>query len=90
VGGGYRLARPTSRITVLDVVTVFEPPRAPGDCLLRAAPGDESPGADGCSLQDLFDEIDEMVRCTFASVTLETLVRRGRRPQPVPLERRRA
>jgi Rrf2 family protein len=77
VGGGYRLARDPSKITVLDVVSVFEAPRPAGHCLAqdRGAPCEEF-GA--CRLRKLFDEVDDSVRNTFASVTLETLG--GKRP----------
>ena len=77
IGGGYRLARPASRITVLDVLNVFEHPRAPGACLLHDRPGAVCPQMMGCRLQWLFSEVDELVRSTYESVTLETLVRRA-------------
>ena len=78
-GGGYRLARNASEVTVLDVIEAFEPRRAQGGCLL--AEHTDSPCAlrPGCQLKRLFDEVDELARCTFASITLETLVGR---PQP--------
>jgi Rrf2 family protein len=76
VGGGYRLARPASRITVLDVMKVFERPRAPGACVLHDRPGEQCPQTSVCNLHWLFEEVDELVRCTYESVTLETLVRR--------------
>lgn len=79
VGGGYRLARPASRTTVLDVLAAFEPPRPPGRCLLDDHDQGQCVQSAHCSLRSLFDEIDEQVRCTLASVSLETLVRRGRR-----------
>jgi Rrf2 family protein len=82
-GGGYRLARPASRITVLEVIEALEAPRAHGDCLLHdgtsAATSDGCPRRLACRLGELFDEVDEMARCTFASISLETLIRR---PQP--------
>lgn len=65
-GGGYRLSRPPSRLTVLDVVEAFEPARSTGE------------GWQEKSLEHLFEEVDEQVRCTFASITLETLVGRPR------------
>lgn len=73
-GGGYRLTRPASEITVLDVIAAFEPPREPGACLL------DDTGADchvlgTCRLRRLFDEVDDLARATFASTTLETLAR---------------
>jgi len=87
VGGGYRLSRPASRVTVLEVLDVFERSRPPGRCLLTdgADPCDTYPA---CRLGRLFDEVDEMARNTFASITLETLVRQGAgrvresRPEP--------
>ena len=67
IGGGYRLARPASKITVLDVLHVFERRREP-------------PKSSVCHLHWLFNEVDELVRSTYESVTLQTLVRRaGRR-----------
>jgi Rrf2 family nitric oxide-sensitive transcriptional repressor len=79
IGGGYRLARPASKITVLDVLHVFERPRRAGDCLLHDGPGDSCPQSSACRLHWLFNEVDELVRCTYESVTLETLVRRAKR-----------
>ena len=75
VGGGYVLAKPPAEITILDVISVFDPPRKNGHILLgersaaaRMQPTDER-------LSRLFDEVAEVVSCTFASVTLETLAR---------------
>jgi Rrf2 family transcriptional regulator, cysteine metabolism repressor len=79
IGGGYRLSRPPSRITVLDVLNVFERPRTPGACLLHDQPGQPCPQASVCNLHWLFEEVDELVRSTYDSVTLETLVRRATR-----------
>ena len=75
IGGGYRLARPASQTTMLDVIKVFEPPRAEGQCLLAERtekPCDDFPA---CRLRRIFDEVDEVSRCTLQSVSLETLVR---------------
>ena len=82
IGGGYRLARPASKITVLDVLQVFERPREPGVCLLHDNPGTPCPGMSTCQLHWLFSEVDELVRCTYESVTLETLVKRAQRRAP--------
>jgi Rrf2 family protein len=67
-GGGYRLTKPPSRISLLDVIRVFEAPDS------RAA-RDLRGGWAGSRLNPLFAEIDEMVRSTFESITLETLAR---------------
>ena len=75
IGGGYRLARPRTEITVLDVLSVFEPLRQPGHDLLHARSGAEPLAPQAASLRRLFNEVDEGIRTTLESVTLETLVR---------------
>ena len=86
VGGGYRLARHPSEITVLDVIRCFEPTRAPGRCLLSDATTDCG-SYPTCRLGRLFDEVDQMVQSTYASISLETLVKPSlttpvRQPRP--------
>jgi Rrf2 family iron-sulfur cluster assembly transcriptional regulator len=81
VGGGYRLGRPADVVSVLDVVSVFEPPREVGVCALTALPSGDCEASVTCRLRRLFDEVDEMVRCTYASVSLETLVRAPAAPR---------
>ncbi len=71
--GGYRLARSAARITVLEVLDVFDAKRVE-----ESVPYEPR-------LRRLFDEVDELVRCTYASITLATLA--GRR-SPEDLERR--
>jgi Rrf2 family protein len=78
VRGGYALTRPAATMTVLDVIEVFEPPRSPGQCLLADRDDPECSEFDLCNLRRLLDEVSEMARCTYASVTLDTLV--GTRP----------
>lgn len=75
VGGGYRLARPRTDITVLDVISVFDPPRTPGHDLLLARAGGVQRHPRAEPLQRLFDEVDQSIRATLASVTLDTLAR---------------
>ena len=96
IGGGYRLSRAASRITVLDIFRVFERPRPAGACLLHDRAGEPCPAQSACGLHWLFEEVDELVRCTYESVTLETLVRRAsavarKRTEPaaVPVRLRR-
>jgi Rrf2 family protein len=78
IGGGYRLVRPASKVTVLDVLHIFERRRDPGACLLHDRPGERCPRMSACGLHWLFTEVDELTRSTYESVTLETLVRRAR------------
>jgi Rrf2 family protein len=84
VRGGYALARPPSQVTVLEVIDAFEPRRTTGDCLLDETARGSCGEFDLCRLRRLVDEVDELTRCTYASVTIETLV--GARPaQPLTL-----
>ena len=75
VGGGYRLVHPASEVAVQDIIDVFEPSLPPDSCVLKETPGAACPGdgEPGCRLMSLFQEVDETVRATFASVSLETL-----------------
>lgn len=74
VGGGYRLARRPSELTVLDVINAFEPPRTAGKCLL-ADSSEDCGRYVACRLGRLFHEVDALSRNTFASITLETLIK---------------
>ena len=75
VGGGYRLARAPADVAVQDIIDIFEPAPPPDVCMLRDLPGADCPGEGQprCRLMDLFQEVDETVRSTFASVSLATL-----------------
>lgn len=75
IGGGYRLTRPRSEITVLDVVSVFEPLRPHGHDFLDARARGGPPAPHTATLRHLFDEVDDVTRATLASVTLDTLVK---------------
>jgi len=88
VGGGYRLARRANDVSVLDVLSAFAPQPSAGRCLVAERPDGACPRL-GCGLRQLFDEADELLRCTFASVSLETLARRTRAAsaRPIPAAR---
>ena len=70
--GGYRLAREAGTVTMLDIIDAIEP--LDGHTGSGGAFGD-SPGAR--RLQEVFDEVEELERTTFASISLATLARRG-------------
>ena len=74
IGGGYRLSRPSSELTVLDLLNAFEPPRPSGHCLL-AERSNECGLSPSCRIRRLFDEVDDQARHTFASITLATLIK---------------
>ena len=69
--GGYRFTGNRRRITLMDIVALFEP--APGN---RAAePGDDT--EIGAALQRVLTEIDEIAEATLRSISLETMLRRS-------------
>lgn len=73
IGGGYVLARSPGEITVLDVISVFEARSDDQHPILGARSEKARAQPADARLTRLFDEVAELVRSTYASVTLETL-----------------
>ena len=98
VGGGYRFAGNARRLTLMDVIRMFEELSAPdGE---RREPGEETPV--GRALSVVLAEIDEIATATFSSITIATMLRLidrqrkdstprppGRLDEPAPRRRRR-
>lgn len=77
VGGGYRFAGNARRLTLMDVIAMFEELSEPeGE---RREPGDRTPV--GLALAAVLSEIDEIARATFSSITLATMLRLLERQQ---------
>jgi len=71
VGGGYRFAGNTRRLTLLDIIELFED-------LGDGAGRSRQPGAStdvGSALGVVLTEIDEIAKATFRSVTVSTMLR---------------
>jgi len=71
VGGGYRFAGNARRLTLLDVIELFEDL---GDRAGRS----RQPGAStdvGSALGIVLTEIDEIAKATFRSITVSTMLR---------------
>ena len=71
VGGGYRFRGNARRLTLLDVIRLFEEV-GPG------AAGRREPGTgtlEGRALRRVLDEIDDIARATLSSITLATLLK---------------
>ncbi len=72
VGGGYRFIGNPKRLTLMDIIDLFEPARA----ARAATPGPEAAQA----LQRVMDEIDDHAAATFRSITLSTMLKLMRAP----------
>jgi len=91
VGGGYRFSGNVKRVTLMDVIELFEDISAPQRSTTRASrgAGRRSPTGKGAAafeveqaLGIVLAEIDEIARATFRSITLDTMLK--------VVERRRA
>ena len=71
VGGGYRFAGNARRLTLMDVIEMFEEFATPEDD--RREPGERTPV--GQALGAVLSEIDEIAKATFRSITLATMLR---------------
>ena len=72
--GGYRLTRPASSITLLDVITAAEPSVDVRTCVLRGGPC----GLDGrCAVHDVIDEARGALDARLAGTTLADLAHRA-------------
>jgi Rrf2 family protein len=70
-GGGYAFRANAKRVTLLDVIELFEDV-APG------GPGEDEPGvatSEVGALSGVLDEIDDIARATLRSITLATLLK---------------
>lgn len=79
VGGGYRFTGNPKRITLMDVIELFE------DISGRPAKGGTAiNGIDG-ALASVLKEIDETAKATFRSITLDTMLMLARRAAAKPV-----
>jgi Rrf2 family protein len=82
-GGGYRFRGNPKRITLLDVVQLFEDfgggegPREPGNRT-----------AQGRALQRVLEEIDQIARATLGSITIATMGKLIQQERPAEGDRR--
>jgi Rrf2 family protein len=82
VGGGYRFAGNAKRLTLMDVIELFEDisaPRRAGPRAARRGAGPEQGLAAPIEVEDalgvVLKEIDEIAKATFRSITLATMLK---------------
>lgn len=78
-GGGYRLARPGSEITLADVTAVLDPPRSPGGCFLGG--GRECSDDDPCPGHDGWGRVKEAYLTFIQQTTLAQIAHQSVAPQ---------
>ena len=71
VGGGYRFSGNAKRLTLMDVIELFE------DISTRTGESDEFDASSdvGCALGEVMAEIDEIAKATFRSITVDTMLK---------------
>ncbi len=72
VGGGYRFSGNVKRVTLWDIIEMFEP-RAEAQALDDAEPGHATPVSR--ALDSVRAEIDDLARATMQSITLKSLLK---------------
>ncbi len=68
VGGGYRFAGNPKRLTLLDVIELFEQTVESGN-------GNGERNEVETALAQVLSEIDEITKATFGSITIETMLK---------------
>ena len=84
-GGGYRLARPASEYSILEILDATEGALVPVSCLEGDAA--ECPRAGSCVTLPMWQGLSRVIQEYLADITLEQLVRqaaeRGIRPDKI-------
>ncbi|RIK97691.1 MAG: transcriptional regulator [Burkholderiales bacterium] len=81
VGGGYRFAANARRVTLMDIILLFEDFAPAGAD--RREPGESTPV--GQALASVMHEIDEIAKATLSTITLATMlqwIERNRQVRP--------
>lgn len=78
VGGGYRFTANVKRLTLMDVIQLFEDFAMP--TAQRREPGEATPV--DMALDVVLSEIDDIAKATFSSITLATMLQLITRQRP--------
>jgi Rrf2 family protein len=90
VGGGYRFAGNAKRLTLMDVIELFEDISAPRRAIAKGArrrsatDGIAAPQEVEDALGVVLKEIDEIAKATFRSITLDTMLKLIERRRGAP------
>jgi len=73
--GGFRLAKPTADITLLEVISAVQGPLTINNCALRQGCCDRQ---DVCPLTDKLNELQDYVEKYFQAITLENVLNQSK------------
>ena len=75
--GGYKLRKPASDITLIDIVRLIDGPVAPVRCVSRTA-YEPCPREKRCALRPVLSDVRDAIAKILNSITLEEVVRRAK------------
>jgi Rrf2 family protein len=86
VGGGYRFVGNARRVTLLDIIELFEDVASPAG---PSSPSRAIAPTPGAALLSVLTEIDDNIRATLGSITITTMLKLMERVEK-PKQRRKA
>lgn len=75
--GGYRLSRPSDRITAGEVIRALEGPIAPVECLHLEAAEDCCSKTESCTTKFVWEKLRDTMVSVLDNITLREIVERG-------------
>ncbi|ADP69332.1 transcriptional regulator, BadM/Rrf2 family [Rhodomicrobium vannielii ATCC 17100] len=81
VGGGYRFVGNPKRLTLFDIIAIFEPI---GPTTGGFEAGDDT--SEGQALRLVMNEIEDTARATLSSITIDTMLKIARRSKGASIE----
>lgn len=75
--GGYRLRKPASDVTLIDIVRLIDGPVAPARCVSRTA-YEPCPLEKRCALRPVLSDVRDAIARILNSITLAEVVRKAR------------
>jgi Rrf2 family protein len=84
-GGGYILARPSSRITVGEIIRILDGPLAPIPCVSRTAYRrcDDCDDEDACALRAVMQEVRDALAAILDNTSLSDMISRSAASEPI-------
>ena len=72
-GGGFTLALPPEKISLIDVMEIFQGPIRLNECKFKKS---DCPNTNGCLLKKKIDEIEKEVMAKLKAITIVSLIKK--------------